>query len=82
MPELKGGITYSECSIVIDPDQPMDRLRETVLHEILHGVLHLAGYGNAEADHELYEQLVSRIAPVLLDTLRRSPNAVRFMLAP
>jgi len=54
--------------------------RETTLHELLHALSDVAGlveqYG-ADTD----EQWCRRLAPWLLDTLRRNPELVDFFLA-
>jgi hypothetical protein len=73
-----GETDHSELIIKIN-ERATGVVRETLVHELLHALSDLAGlqeqYG-AEAD----EQWCRRIAPWLLDTLRRNPNLVDFLL--
>jgi hypothetical protein len=74
-----GETDHSELIIKIN-ERASGVVRETLVHELLHALSDLAGlqeqYG-AEAD----EQWCRRIAPWLLDTLRRNPDLVDFLLA-
>lgn len=73
-----GETDHSELIIKIN-ERATGVVRETLVHELLHALSDLAGlqeqYG-AETD----EQWCRRIAPWLLDTLRRNPNLVDFLL--
>lgn len=73
---LNGQICLGEGVIKIDPSAHEDHQRSTLMHEILHGVFYMAGIG-AEPDHQvLDEELITRIAPILMDTLMRNPGIV------
>ena len=63
-----------------------DTQRETMLHELLHQALHLAGltvaHDDVEADiaTELEERTVIRLTPILLGVLRENPRLLSFLL--
>jgi hypothetical protein len=71
---LRGEIVYREQLIVIDPNQGPDSMAETVMHEVLHACVWNTG------DTTGQEQLVSATATILLDTLRRNPDLVAFLM--
>jgi hypothetical protein len=60
-----------------------DQTRDTLLHEIIHGVLTLA-YLDEESDvfrtGRQSERVVEALATHLLDTLRRNPELVRYLM--
>lgn len=67
-----------KLTIVIDTDLPSGQIRDSVLHETLHAVVYTAGKwekGIAE------EQAIARFCPLLLDTLRRNPALVAYLMA-
>jgi hypothetical protein len=74
-----GETDHSELVIKIN-ERAAGVVRETLVHELLHTFSDLAGlqeqYG-ADTD----EQWCRRLAPCLLDTLRRNPELVDFLLA-
>jgi hypothetical protein len=72
---IYGAIDHRDLSIVLAPDQAEGQLRDTLLHEVLHGVMAITGGG---VDDE--EELVLRITPTLLDTLRRNPELVTYLM--
>lgn len=75
------GITDGEAlTIHIDPELPASVFAETVLHETLHTVMNLQGVRLDISDAE-EERLVTRVAPALLDVLRRNPDLVAFLVA-
>jgi hypothetical protein len=78
---LAGHIHYRKGAISIYPGMPVSRERETLLHEVLHGVIQAVGskYALAENGDEC-EALIRAISPTLLDTLRRNPRLVRYLL--
>jgi len=50
-------------------------LRETVLHEMLHCIFEHTG-----VDPEEHETLIRSISPLLLETLRRNPELVEWLV--
>jgi hypothetical protein len=78
---LAGRIHYRTGAITIYPGMPPSRERETLFHEVLHGVIQAVGskYALAENGDEC-EEIIKAIAPTLLDTLRRNPRLARYLL--
>lgn len=73
---LNGQICLAEGIIKIERALPEDHQHATLMHEVLHGVFYVAGIG-AEADHEVGdEELITRISPILYDTLQRNPGII------
>lgn len=59
-----------------------DKVRETLLHETLHAIIGTSRVWPFD-DHEgREEELVSTLAPLLLDTLRRNPGLVESLMSP
>lgn len=70
-------INYKAGLIYLDAIQPADHKRVALLHEVLHGVWHCHDF---KAEREWSEeQVVTFLAPVLLDTLRRNPALVTYL---
>lgn len=55
-----------------------DFMADTLLHEILHQCLIVTGVD--VKNRKVEEQLISTITPMLLDTLRRNPEVVKYLL--
>lgn len=70
-----GRIMYDSQRIFIDPAVERTKIAESLLHEILHGVLHVSGY---RLDDE--EKFVLGTSTILLDTMRRNPDVVEFLM--
>jgi hypothetical protein len=66
-------------TIDIDPDQAVGQARDTLLHELLHAIADVTGLSEAWGDRE--EEFVGRLSPAILDTLRRNPKLVRYLIA-
>lgn len=78
--ESEGSRLYGRTNLlsgVIDirPQTAVTMNRETLLHEILHTIFFLT---KITSDKE--EEFVGRIAPALLDVLRKNPDVVRYLL--
>ena len=71
-----GRIDYARQSISIDPRAGDDHIAVTVLHETLHALCHIAGIGDKDTE----EQMVTKMSPLLLDTLRRNPALVAYLM--
>lgn len=71
-----GEIKADQLQILISDDQAEHRQRQTLVHEILHGLI---GLGDAGCKHE--EHIVEVLSVLLLDTLRRNPHLVSYLQA-
>jgi hypothetical protein len=69
-------IRFGEADILIDDKQMPGHQRLTLLHEVLHGCFHIT-----MLDKKWEETAVRLLAGPLLDTLRRNPDLVAFLLA-
>ena len=69
-------IRFSQNDILIDPEQHIHHQRMTLLHEVLHGCFHVT-----MLDKKWEETAVRLLTGPLLDTLRRNPDLVAFLLA-
>lgn len=77
---VNGHSDHDLLVIVVDAELAADVVAETTVHEVLHALTYLAGLSTAwGADKE--EDVVRRLAPLLLDTLRRNPDLVAFVMA-
>lgn len=65
-------------TITLRPSVASMCLRDTLLHEVLHAICSLTGVSKDLEDDE-EEKAVNRIAPALLDVLRRNPALVEFL---
>ena len=63
------------ATISYDPAQTLPVLRETILHEMLHCILEHTG---VEPDE--HETLIRNISPLMLETLRRNPELVEWLV--
>lgn len=76
--DLYGHTNHGTLRIAIAPDVNQARQRETITHETLHCLTAQVGIVNElSADDE--EKLVRRLAPALLDCLRRNPALVAYL---
>ena len=64
--------------LLAEIDSP-DYLAETLLHEVLHAVIFSCGLRDLGDDEE---RVVATMTPTLLDTLRRQPELVAYLLDP
>ena len=84
--EQRNGDDYGEtqidrCEIRLAAKQGPSQLRETLLHEALHACTALAGL-RVEWGEDRDESCVTRLAPILLDVLRRNPRLIEFLVEP
>ena len=63
--------------ILLDPDVAPDEIADTLLHEVLHACFHTSRAGLGEKREE---KAVRAVCTLLLDTLRRNPELVAFLL--
>ena len=62
---LLGQIQYVEQKIMIDKNISEDMKRETLIHEILHGILEKLGYNNINDDEQKVHSIASTMYLVL-----------------
>ena len=73
------GMTDNDMQeVFLYTEQGPDKMRETFLHEHLHAMLTLAGISD-QADAEVEERIVKRLAPIMLQFLRDNPNVYTFL---
>lgn len=61
---LYGQVTYYDGRIEVDSNMSNDKTNEVIIHELLHAMLHAAGYDDQD------EELVRRLGTVLYSTLK------------
>ena len=78
---------FSQASkqiIVLRPENPPDFQAETLLHEVIHQCLRVAGCDpdeDAQAGlKDIEEHTIKAMSGPLLDTLRRNPDLVAYLL--
>ena len=69
-----GNCVYHNLRIELDETQPDQMKRDTVWHEILHGV-------EAELDLKLKEKQVRQIASMQVAIMRDNPEVIAYLLA-
>lgn len=83
---LAGVSNASEQRIGLHPDNAPDYQAETLLHEVLHQCLRVAGCDpdeDAKANvADVEERAVRAMSGPLLDTLRRNPDLVSYLTTP
>lgn len=77
--EMFGRTDHVALHIILEPSQSEARMRDTVLHEVLHTLTTLTGLDIELGQDE--EGAVNRLAPALLDVLRRNPALVDYLTA-
>ncbi len=75
--EMMGGIKYSQQDIVIDPDIAPDQKADTLLHEVLHGIVSNCGLKDKPLGEE---DCLGALSFALLDVLRRNPELVSYLV--
>lgn len=76
---LLGEILYTELTIALETRTPYMRLAETLLHETLHGIWNLMGIPISD---DTKEHIIAALGPALLDTMRRNPDLMLYLLGP
>lgn len=78
--QLAGNCDHEKQVITLDPDLGSDCAAETLLHEVIHAVNNLVGI-NVHLSRDDEERVTNALAPALLDTMRRNPALVKFLIA-
>ena len=63
---------------MLRPDQGADQKADTLLHEVLHAIWEQTPLRSRESDEQ--EEVVVALAAPLLDTLRRNPRLVEYLI--
>lgn len=81
-PTVVGHHDANALVLTVDPDLPHSQQADTVLHEVMHAVLYSVDVDRVLVNHEagLDEHLICAVTPILLDTLRRNPDLVAFLI--
>jgi hypothetical protein len=66
-------------TIFVHPEVSPEVEREVLLHEVLHAIFYATSLHNTY-NSEQEEQIVSAYSVILLDTLKRNPKLVRYIL--
>ena len=77
--DLLGETDNTNTEIMLKRDQSAACRRDTLLHEVMHAVVFLSGYGH-DLKHADEERLVRTITPWILAVLRDNPELVDFLL--
>jgi len=65
-------------AILVDPTTPFQQQQDTLLHEVLHACWYVSGGYEKDMDEDT---AVGRQTSIILDTLRRNPDLVAYLLA-
>ncbi len=76
--QVYGRVNYGDVQIILDPKQHDQHKRVALLHEIIHACWHVTD----PLDPNCCEEMAVRaITGPLLDTLRRNPDLIAYLLA-
>lgn len=78
---LFAAIDPTSLLIALEPAQDQGQMRDSLLHEILHGTTFVAGL-DVDIEPEVLEDVIRRMSPILLGVLRDNPDLVSFLVAP
>jgi hypothetical protein len=76
---LAGLSEFGKQLITVGPAAE-DYMADTLLHEILHQCLRVVAFEMDEDDEKIEERIIATMTPILLDTLRRNPEIVDYLL--
>lgn len=71
-----GRVIWESQKVQLLPTVESTKLAEVLLHEVLHGVIHTSGLTKTENE----EQFILATSAILLDTMRRNPGLVEFLM--
>lgn len=74
--DLYGACDKGHHIISLHPNQSAQRLRVTLVHELLHALCDVTGVD----DDKVEERVVTVLAPVLLGLLRGNPRLVKWLM--
>lgn len=73
------GLSEHEAQKITISEAANDFMADTLLHEIIHQCIRVTGI--EIKNEKMEEHLICVMTPVLLDTLRRNPTVVKYLLA-
>ena len=76
-PDAWGYVDYNTLLIHIDGEQPVQRQRNTLMHEVLHCIWHETGLDDVEEATEEY--LIGSLTGRLVGVLRDNPELVAYL---
>lgn len=74
-----GRTSPSHLEIDIDPSLPLDQLKETVLHEVMHACLFVGNSGSSPGKLVDDDAYIESSAPTLLEVLEQNPQLVAWL---
>lgn len=74
-----GRSSYSELEIYIDPSLPLDQLKETVLHEVMHACLFVGNSGSSPGRLISDDGFIESSVPTLLGVMEQNPELVHWL---
>ena len=77
-----GDTTIAKSRIRVQKGMDVHAERDTVMHEVLHALLENVGLAYEMREDDYEEKVVRRLAPALLDLLRRNPRLVQYLTSP
>lgn len=77
-------VRLGECDtekqrITLSPKLAPQMEVDTALHEVLHAISDMVGLAS-DLGGEVEEKVIRRLSPAILDTLRRNPGFVKYLL--
>ena len=76
--ELNGYCDANKLEILVRPDLPHERIRETLCHELLHAMFNAAGISD-ELKGDKEERLVNRLSPLFFEVVRGNAEVIRWL---
>lgn len=76
----RGSTVAENLTIILAGDRPASRQRETLLHELIHCCWEESALRSHEEATKHEELVVTALAQVLIDVLRRNPKLVAFLI--
>lgn len=71
-----------QASILLSSRAADTIIKETLLHEMLHAIFELSGASSVHIkDSDTEEGIIRSATPMLLDTLKRNPRIVSYLLS-
>ena len=75
---MSGRHLPSQGKILLSEEPSPDYTADTLLHEVLHALMHACGLNLGDQE----EDACLALSPILLDTLRRQPDLLAYLLDP
>lgn len=67
---------YKTLEIQLDPTLPVDQLKETLIHELIHSCIFVGNRGTSRGDMTDDDQYIEATAPTLLQIFRDNPELI------